>query len=169
MPEDIASFITNNNYGNDCYVADIDGTSNSADGLSFDDVDEIDTNSMEIYSGAPIKRERLAEAGGTKKVQQQAKREPENSKTVEQKRKAQSSTKSLLIPSKNEQPVSNDPSLDADLMLNLMGDLESTATNIDGAGTSGMAEGTSDTATQNLLFDEIEDVSGNFNFDWEIV
>lgn len=84
IPDLLNSYI-NNNYEHDCYVADQDAvnSADSADDLNLDDIDEIDTNNMAIYSGAPIlKKDRNGSSGGKvftgPDLQQQMKEEPKD-------------------------------------------------------------------------------------------
>lgn len=92
--------------------ADADGASN-ADGFGLDEIDEIDTNQMQIYDGAPVKSRRPdVYNDGKQQQQQQVKQEPVPD-TIEQ--QVSNSGKSLL---KNiETPI------DADLMLNTLNEV----------------------------------------------
>lgn len=155
LPDGLANFISNN-YGNNYHVADLDGASNSAgsiDGLGLEDVDEIDTKNMTIYSGVGDKRERRPVR------QQQLKKEPVEVETInDQSQMSNTTTSSLLLPS-NLGAQEIDP-IDADLMLNTLGDQPTGS----GNSLSGLDQGSdnglgSQSIAQNQLFDETSQVS----------
>jgi hypothetical protein len=143
MPEILTNYI-NNNYGNNYYVADGENNSSgSNDELGLDDIDEIDTNNMEIYNGAPIKKDRAGDL----------KQETDESETVKF-LQAQPTTagKSLLIPSKS---ISNSTTeeIDADLMMNALSDQAGTSSSIQ---TPNMDQ----LVAQNTMYDETSQVNG---------
>lgn len=150
MPDVLTNYI-NNNYGNNYLVADQDGTSNAADALDLDDIDEIDTNNMAIYSGAPIKRSQKPDL----------KKEPVEIDTVPLPEKVQVPKSSLLVPA-NDNGQTSQQEIDADLMLNVLGD-QATRDDIF-AGTSGLNNTTADPAVpQHTLFDETSQVILHFS------
>nr|UOI87874.1 heat shock factor [Prodiamesa olivacea] len=116
----------------------------SADGLGLDDIDEIDTNNMEIYSGAPIKIKKERNVN-----QPQMKQEPNDTDAI-----SSAAGKSLLIP-----PQNNDGSKEQQDTEELMLDILSGQTNDNLiAGTSGVACSSDVTlpnslTSQNGLFD----------------
>lgn len=158
IPDAITNFLVNN-YGNNC-VADVDAVSNSAgsvDGLGRDDMDEIDTNNMAIYSrGTPLKRDNRTGAGA---IAGPAKREPieAESATMSNKlpKKSQSAGDSLLIPSKPDAvpAVPTQDVIDADMMLNVLTDQTA-------AGPSGNVQKSSvdPLVAQNVTFDDTSKV-----------
>lgn len=150
MPDVLTNYI-NNNYGNN-YVADQDGTSNAADALGLDDIDEIDTNNMAIYSGAPIKSPQKPDS----------KQEPVEIESVPLPEKVQMPKSSLLVPPSNNGRQSQQE-IDADLMLNVLGD-QATRDDIF-AGTSGLHNNTTadPVVPQHSLFDETSQVILHFS------
>lgn len=154
-PESQSSILTNyinNNYGNNYHVADQDGTSN-ADALDLDDIDEIDTNNMAIYSGAPIKRSQKPDL----------KHEPVEIASVPSPEKVQMPKSSLLVPPSNSGRKSQQE-IDADLMLNVLGD-QATRDDIF-AGTSGLLNNTTaadPVVPRHTLFDESSQVILHFS------
>lgn len=127
-----ANFITNN-YANNYYVADQDASNSvgSVDGLGLDEIDEIDTKNMAIYSAdLPIKKERSTGGGAiintsvTTAQQKQLKNENTEAKPTkmpETPKMEPSASKSLLLPNSAEN-IQELNSADADLMLNILGD-----------------------------------------------
>lgn len=138
-PESLANFITNNYASDNYYVADQDLASNSAgsaDGFGFDDIDEIDTKNMAIYSDGAKKMEDVRAAGI--KDSTSIKQEPV---------KGELARKSLLLPS-NSASGSVQQTLDTDLMLNVLDQ-----------GSTGSSEKDDKTAAaQNSMFDETSQV-----------
>lgn len=132
-----------NNYGNNYYVADIDGASNGAgsvEGLGLDDIDEIDTNNMAIYSGKTFKKDRTSGAAGVKK-------EPVVADSTDA---MPSSGKSLLIPTAAE----TQQEIDADLMMNVLEDqVASSSGNTQDLNTNSLA-----ISNNMLTFDETSQV-----------
>lgn len=157
MPDVLTNFITNN-YGDNYYVADQDGTSASVDGLGLDDIDEeIDTKNMAIYSGASKKRERRTGSGTS---QQQLKKEPtdaESKSVPETSRTSQSIGKSLLLPSESiGDSLEMDNAIDADLMLNALNEQPSGSDLMEGNMENQMMD---PLVNQNTIFDESSQVS----------
>lgn len=164
-PESLANFISNNYASDNYYVADHDVASNSAgsiDGFGLDDIDEIDTNNMAIYSGVPIKKENRAEAGMHKGASGMKKESVDSGEVIkldqasaQQKASRKvlttaTNSKSLLLPSNTD--IGNvQGAVDADIMLNVMGQLDQ--------GSSGSSEnGNKVTAAQNSVYDETSQV-----------
>lgn len=157
MPDVLTNFITNN-YGDNYYVADQDGTSASVDELGLDDIDEeIDTKNMAIYSGASKKKERRTGSGTS---QQQLKKEPtdtESKSVPETSRKSQSIGESLLIPSESiNDSLEMDNAIDADLMLNALNEQPSGSDLMEGNMENQMMD---PLVNQNTIFDESSQVS----------
>lgn len=154
IPASITDYMANN-YGDNYYVADYDGSAGSVD-LGLEDIDEIDTNSMAIYNDASAKKELRS----SKRSQNNSNQEPVNKNTMNvasAKKTSQLPNKSLLIaPSKD----GNDSSslIDADLMLNFDEQLADNAN----AGTSGNLDSNTVEA-QNTLFDDASQVIPDFN------
>ena len=145
-----ANFITNN-YANNYYVPDHEIISaGSVEGLSFDEIDEIDTNNMAIYSGdAPVKKERrtgnvivnTSVASVQPQAQPPVKKERAETKPVKMLQTPKvlpSASKSLLLPNSEAAKVLN--TADADLMLNMLGDQAISNQNV--AGSSNQMAGT---------------------------
>lgn len=92
--------------------------------MGLDDIDEIDTKNMEIYSGVPVKKERRAVSGTA--VQQPLKEKPADKKPVNvsaesKKQNSPSMGQSLLLPTENAvESLELDNEIDADLMLNAL-------------------------------------------------
>lgn len=158
MPDSLTNFIANN-YGDNYCVADVDGTSTSAvDELGLDDIDEIDTKNMAIYSRTPTKRERRS--GGTS--QQNMKKEPTDKEAIkvsEVPRKSQSVGQSLLIPSENAESQEMVNQIDADLMLNALNEQPTGSDLLGGNMENQMMD---PLAAQNTIFDETSQVSFNY-------
>lgn len=149
MPASITDFIANN-YGNNYCVADYDESA----GLGLDNIDEIDTNSMAIYSGESVKKD----LRGSKRSQQPSKQEPADANSLkvdDAKRQPQLSSNSLLIPSGNDANETSNV-IDADLMLNVLDEQQMMNDAI--ASTSGLMEN-NDVEAQNTLFDETSPVT----------
>lgn len=129
-----------NNYGNNYYVADIDGANGagSVEGLDLEDIDEIDTNSMAIYSEETFKKDRPSGAAGVKK-------EPVVADSTQA---MPSSGKSLLIPLAADSQLE----IDADLMMNVLEDqVASSSSNAQDLNTNSLA-------VSNNMFDETSQV-----------
>lgn len=143
-PESLANFITNNYATDNCYVPDQDGASNSAgsvDGFAFEDIDEIDTKNMAIYSGGAKKTDdSVTRQSGSKSDSTSKKQEPIKSELAR---------KSLLLPS-NSAVGSAQGAVDTDLMLNVLDQ-----------GSSGSSEKET-VAAPNSLFDETSQVKYTF-------
>lgn len=160
IPEALASFITNN-YENNYYVPDMNTTSpnsGSGDGFSLDDIDEIDTNNMEIY-----KNGRRTLRSGTNSLRTSVKQEPVEPESLNQHEPVQRQTasgkggKSLLIPSKNI--VNNAQNVvDEQVLYDVLGD--QAASLIPG---SSMDLGSDQIAVQNTMFDETSQVRLGLN------
>lgn len=151
MPATITDFIANN-YGNNYCVPDYDGSAGSTE-LGLDNIDEIDTNSMAIYSGASVKKD----LRGDKRPQHLLKQEPSDTNSLnvdDAERTPQFSSQSLLIPSSND---ANETSniIDADLMLNVLDEQQLMNDAI--ASTSGLMDNNA-VETQNTLFDDVSQV-----------
>lgn len=173
-----ANFFTNN-YANNYYVADQDGSNSaeSVDNLGLDEIDEIDTNNMAIYSAnLPIKKERRnagviinsSEKSTVQKQQKQPmKKEPTPAKAVkmlETPKVSPSHSKSLLLP-KRPESVQELNAEDADLMLNILGD-QSTDNNNSAADNNQNSDATT---TQNVVYDETSQVSYAYDFPlWQL-
>lgn len=95
------------------FQTDADGASNSGsvDGLGFDDIDEIDTNQMQIYNKDQVKNRRPDMYTGGKN-QPQMKQEPVDTESAQLRHQ---SGKSLL-----KNIIGQDASIDADMMLNTL-------------------------------------------------
>lgn len=145
-PEDLTNFITNNYANNNYYVPDLEESGCSADSLGLEEVDEIDTNNMEIYSGVPIKKGILTGAALKQEPVDDFVPIPQELPKVPQ----TAAGKSLLIPSKNVNSCTQD---EVDLMLNVLDDHT--------AGTSGSIQSTlvDPVVGQNVGFDDTSQVS----------
>lgn len=135
IPASLKNFITNN-YGNNYYVADLDAASTGAgsvEGLcGLDDVDEIDTNNMAIYSGDANRKDRA-----TMMNQESL---SADSRAKELPTQMPSTGKSLLITPNS----STQEDIDANLILNVLGD---------------QIASTSGNGISNNMFDETSQVS----------
>jgi hypothetical protein len=163
MPEALASFMSNN-YGNNYYVADVDGASTgacSADGFSLDDADEIDTNNMAIYKTRAAKNRH----SGAGTMQAAVKQEPVEveqvpmPRTLRRQPSAGNSGKSLLIPSKSIPENEQDAIDEDDLIMNVLEDVRAGGSLL--AGPS-MSLDSDQIAVQNTMFDETSQVSRSF-------
>lgn len=157
MIPDLESFVANN-YESNYYVPDFDGASNSAesvDDLDLDDVDEIDTNSMAIYSTSPkLKKEKrsvgkvVVSVPGKSSSQQKLKQEPVDTEApMASSSNVPQSTSQSLLTSSNIMSGNSSDAIDADLMLNVLNDPRGTPS------TSGLADTTTSVA-QNTLYDD---------------
>lgn len=162
----MSNFITNN-YANNYYVADQDESisAGSVDGLGLDEIDEIDTNNMAIYSAdLPIKKERrTANVILNNSVRPTQVQQPKKEKTVtmpvkviqEPPKESRPTSESLLLPSSSEcnQELN---SVDADLMLNILGDDPSTSNKNDAGGSNQMNDSN---VARNSVYEETSQVS----------
>lgn len=162
MPEALASFMSNN-YGNNYYVADLDGTSTSAgsaDGFSLDDDDIVDANSIAVYKSSADKKNLRSSAGSLRAT---VKKEPVEAEPVlkpESHRKppsAGNSGKSLLMPSKNSAVNVQDIIDEDDLIMNVLEEEAASGSSLL-AGPS-MNLNSDQIAVQNTMFDETSQVS----------
>lgn len=142
-----------NNYGNNYYVADNNGSAGSID-LGLDDIDEIDTNSMAIYNDAPVAKKELRGGKRTQNVSKQDSANTNSMNVADARRSPQIPSKSLLIaPSQDGNEASS--LIDADLMLNVFDDQ---LTDNNSAGTSGLLDNNMKVEAQNTLFDDASQV-----------
>lgn len=126
------NFITNN-YANNYYVADGSNSAGSVDGLGLDEIDEIDTNNMAIYSAdLPVKKERRTggviintsvDSSQPKQAEslKEGSTEVKSLNVLETPKVSPSSSLSLLLPNAAEN-INELNSADADLMLNILGE-----------------------------------------------
>lgn len=144
-----------NNYGNNYYVADNNGSAGSID-LGLDDIDEIDTNSMAIYNDAPAAKKEVRGGKRTQNVSKQDSANTNSMNVADARRSPQIPNKSLLIaPNKDANEASS--LIDADLMLNVF-DEQLTDNS---AGTSGLLD--NKVEAQNTLFDDVSQVRQTLN------
>lgn len=152
IPASLKKFVTNN-YRNNYYVPDQDAASTGAgsvEGLcGLDDVDEIDTNNMAIYSGDANIKDCSDGPIGMKQESLVA-----NSRAEELPTQMPSTGKSLLLtPNSNAQE-----DIDADLMLNVLGDqVASTSGNVQNSGIDSLV-------IPNNMFDETSQVCSKYGY-----